>query len=299
MTETDHNSENPQKWAGNRRGAPRKNTDQRDWRPYLDILFDRVPTARMTRVELHRSALHTGGKAVPSSKEEFLRKLAGNRAASEAFARALYEALPLKSLGVGFGSWTAPLAQFTSALDGVDRGSLSAFLQNAMSGSDCQLRMTADRPRPVARRIAPIPRGSVFAAGSIVSASLSIQPPADIDQLHLLLIDLGRDDGKWQCLNAVAETGLADNLPLELDTPGQRVSFKTQPVSLAVPGTFTTFAVVQGKPFHHGIKGIIDATSGEQGLLSVKDVVDLEAMLAKPPDWRAIASFDYTVAIYR
>ncbi|HYW16096.1 MAG TPA: hypothetical protein VE891_08080 [Allosphingosinicella sp.] len=282
------------------------NSSKRGGRGKLPLLIDWQ--TRMEQVWKHvgkppqtiKALLEKAGppKEIGSDKRS-REKLKGKQTASEAFARAIFEATGFDALGLTYEEWTAQDSEWTQALAQLAGGDSRDLLDKLAEASPLSLDIdsTPDLAPPRLRRAGsgPPPEQQVFLNEYYVLHA-QYSGPAPLSCAHLLLLEWSDSSLDWQVFSAVPGCRLDPRRTYDFapETGGAGVRIDLGVRARPPREEFDLYLLAQRSEFDHRALSIVDRL-GEEGLMSQREMLRLLSLLTEPDRGLLVAKRRYAV----
>lgn len=269
-----------------------------DWHARAEQVWKTFPKAHKTIDTLIRRA-EAASTDVVGDYEAARAKFNGRRTASDAFAKAIFEATDFKTLGLTFEDWIGDSLVWAQAVEGLPELDPRALLDSRVESSGLTVGIySTPEPKPVKMRRAasgapPEQRVILNEYFVLHLRDLGADP---LSPAHLLLLEWSDDSLDWQVFNALPGCRLDPRKTYELTSrsEGDPTTIYLG-VRVAPPRSeFDLYLLAQRPDFHHRALAMIDRLGGN-AIMSQRDMAKLLGYLTNVDRGLTVTKIRYAV----
>ena len=271
---------------------------QIDWHARAQQVWKRFPKSHTTIGKLIGAAAAASTDVIGNDEAARL-KFSGRRTASDAFAKAMFDATGFSGFGLSFQDWMGDDAAWARAVDGLPEFDPRVLLDSLAEHSTLQMGIdSTPHLLPVRMRRAesgPPPEQRVYLNEYFVLhlRDLSSSP---VSPAHLLLLEWSDDSQDWQVTNGLPGCRLDPRKTWEMTTRSEgEATIIHLGVRVAPPRyEFDLYLLAQRVEFDHRALAMID-TLGDKALMSQYDMAKLLEYLSKIDRGLIVTKIRYAV----
>lgn len=226
-------------------------------------------------------------------------KFNGRRRASDAFAKAMFDATGFEALGLTFEDWMGDEAAWSRAVGDLPDFDPRALLDSLAEGGDFELGINSipdSVPITLRRGAAGPPPDQTVVLNEYFVLHLRHRGATPLPPAHLLLLEWSDESSDWQVLNALTGSRIDPRKTYEVTSRSDGEPTKLHlGIRVSLPrNEFDLYLLGQTAEFDHRALAMIDAL-GPDAIMSQRDMAKLLVLLNRADRGLLVAKRRYAV----